>query len=81
MFRVDVRQPEAVGAALILIARAALLGDLDEAKRLEFPDSGPHRIAMNPELNELVVCHLQPAILSSSVMHVLGLEAMHHADR
>ena len=36
---------------------------------------------MNPELNELVVRHLQPAILSSSVMHVLGLEAMHHADR
>ena len=39
-FRVDIHQPEAVGSALVLIARAALLGDHDKAKRLEFTDGG-----------------------------------------
>jgi hypothetical protein len=42
---------------------AALSRDLDEAQRHCFADRGSNRVTFDPELDEMVICARQPAIL------------------
>src|SRR5271154_3972415 len=67
-----------VGAAILTVPGAAVLGDLDKPKRLHLADRRADGVTMDVIFHELVIGDGEVAVLLAAVLHVLDLDAVEH---
>jgi hypothetical protein len=80
ILHIHVGQAVARRPALVFVAGAALLSDIDEAKRDQFTDGWGNSIVVDAPLDELIVGDDQSPVLGSPMGHVLFFKATHHSD-
>jgi hypothetical protein len=74
-------QPKQVWLAKLRIARAAGLCDLYEPESYQFIDCGPDRMAMNPVFHEIIIRNGKPAVVASTMVGKLDLDAIEYFPR